>query len=184
MSTAAEIADTTEIEENVGATEEPEKTTAEKREALTAIVKGARTALFVTEAGGALRGRPMANAHVDDNLEAIWFATRRDSGKIIEIVHEQSVLLGYVNSTGSEWASVCGSAVLVDDRAKVRELWSAFWKNWFDGPDDPNILLIRVRPETAEYWDSGSSVINMVKLAIAAVTGKQFDEGENERVTL
>jgi general stress protein 26 len=161
-----------------------EKTEAEKREALMKIVKGSRTAYFVTEGGGTIHGRPMANAKVEDDLGAIWFATRRDSGKVAEIDQDQQVLLGYANATGSEWASVNGVATAVDDRAKVKELWSAFWKNWFQGPDDPAILLIRVTPRSAEYWDSGSSAMVMIKLALAAVTGKQFGEGENERVRL
>jgi general stress protein 26 len=161
-----------------------QKTEAEKREALMKVVKGAQTAFFVTESGGSLHGRPMANAEVEKDLRHIWFATRRDSGKIAEIRQDQQVLLGYTNSTGSEWASVSGVATLVEDRAKVKELWNAFWKNWFDGPDDPNILLIRVSPNSAEYWDSGSKAITMIKLALAAVTGKRFDEGENERVKL
>jgi general stress protein 26 len=161
-----------------------DKTESEKRQALMKIVKGAQTAFFVTEASGSLHGRPMANASVEENLQTIWFATRRDSGKIAEIRQDQQVLLGYTNSSGSEWASVNGTATLVEDRAKVKELWNAFWKNWFEGPDDPNILLIRVTPKSAEYWDSGSRAITLVKFALAAVTGKKFDEGENERVSL
>ena len=162
----------------------PDKTETEKREALMKIVKGAQTAFFITEAGGALHGRPMANAEVEAGLQTIWFATRRDSGKIGEIRQDQQVLLGYTNASGSEWASVNGTATLVEDRAKVKELWNAFWKNWFEGPDDPNIVLIRVSPKSAEYWDSGSRAITLIKFALAAVTAKKFDEGENERVKL
>jgi general stress protein 26 len=126
----------------------------------------------------------MANAKVEDDLATVWFATRRDSGKIAELRRDQQVLLGYTNSSGSEWASVNGVATLVEDRAKVKELWSPFWKNWFQGPDDPNILLIRVTPQSAEYWDSGSQAITLIKFALAAVTGRKFDEGVNERVSL
>jgi len=159
-----------------------EKTEAEKREELMKIVKGSRTAFFVTEAAGVLHGRPMANADVEQDIGTIWFASRRDSGKIAEIRQDQHVLLGYTNASGSEWASVNGTATLVEDRAKVKELWNAFWKNWFDGPDDPNILLIRVTPRSAEYWDSGSQAITLIKFALASVTGKKFDDGVNERV--
>lgn len=161
-----------------------EKTETEKRETLLKIINDGRTAFFVTEAGGVLHGRPMANAKVEKDLRAIWFATRRDSGKIAEIRGDQKVLLGYANSGGSEWATVNGAAKLLDDKTKVKELWSPLWKNWFEGPDDPRILLIQVTPESAEYWDSGSKAVAMVKFALAAVTGKKFDEGENERLRL
>lgn len=162
----------------------PEITEDHKRQSLLKIIKASQTAFFVTESGGALHGRPMANAKVEDDLSAIWFAAQRQSGKIAELREDHKILLGYTNSSGSEWASVNGSALMVDDRARVKAMWNPFWKNWFDGPDDPNILLIRVLPKEAEYWDSGSRAITMVKFALAAVTGKRFDEGENERVRL
>lgn len=161
-----------------------EKTESEKRKSLEKIVSGARTAFFVTGAGDHLHGRPMANAKVEDHLSAIWFATQRNSPKIAELKQDQHVLLGYTNADGSEWASVSGSAALVSDRAKIKELWSPLWKNWFEGPDDPNILLVRVSPREAEYWDSGSQAIALIKFALAAATGKKFSEGENERVAI
>lgn len=161
-----------------------EKPESEKRDSLTAIIEGARTAFFVSEAEGDLHGRPMANAKVEKDLGAIWFATQRNSGKISEIKKDHSVLLGYTNASGSEWASVNGLAEVVDDRAKVKELWNMFWKNWFEGPDDPNILLIKVKPVSAEYWDSGSRAVAMIKFTLAAVTGAKFDEGENEKLKL
>ena len=159
-----------------------EKTDAEKRELLLKIVKGNRTAFFVTETAGDLHGRPMSNAAVEDDLKAVWFATRRDSTLISEIRDDKKVILGYTNSTGSEWASVSGKASLVADQAKIKELWSPIWKNWFEGPDDPNILLIRVTPTSAEYWDSGSAAFTMIKLVLSAVTGKHFNEGEHDEV--
>jgi general stress protein 26 len=161
-----------------------EKSYTEKRDSLQKIVEGAQTAFFVTEASHALHGRPMANAKVEKNLQSIWFATRRDSGKIAQIKQDQQVLLGYTNASGSEWASINATANLVEDKAKIKELWSPLWKNWFEGPDDPAILLIQVMPHSAEYWDSGSKAIAMIKFALAAVTGKKFNEGENARVEL
>src|ERR1041385_3460635 len=106
-----------------------DKSDMEKRKELQKIIEGARTAFFVTEAGETLHGRPMANAKVEEDLRTIWFATQRGSGKIAEIRQDQQVLLGYTNSSGSEWASVSGTASIVDDRAKVKELWNAYWKN-------------------------------------------------------
>ncbi|HET6249463.1 MAG TPA: pyridoxamine 5'-phosphate oxidase family protein [Tepidisphaeraceae bacterium] len=156
-----------------------------RKENLEKIIKGAQAAFFVTQSpGGAMHARPMANAHVEANLSAIWFATQKNSGKIAELRQEQEVLLGYVNGSGSEWASVNGTASFVNDRAKIKELWSPIWKNWFDGPDDPNIRLIRVTPREAEYWDSGSRVITMLKLAVGAVTAKTMDYGDNQHMKL
>ncbi len=158
---------------------------ADKRKELESIVSGAKTAFFVTHTPGeALHGRPMANAKVEPDLSAIWFASRKASGKTTELQHDHQVLLGYTNSSGSEWASVSGRAELIDDRHKIHELWSPLWKNWFDGPDDPSIELIRVEPLFGEYWDNGSKAVAMVKFAVGAVTGRKMDSGANQRVSL
>ena len=161
------------------------KTESAKRDALEKIVKNCRTAFFVSKGTEApFHGRPMANAKVEDGLSTIWFATHRVSGKTSELEKNRDVLLAYTNGTGSEWASVNGLASLVDDRQKIKELWSPIWKNWFDGPDDPNIELIRVTPLSAEFWDNGSKAIAMIKFAVGAVTGMKMDSGVNEKLKL
>jgi len=157
----------------------------EKRDKLGNIINDSKTAFMVSRTPeDTLHGRPMATAEVGEDFNKIWFASRRESGKIEELKADNRVFLGYTNASGSEWASVNGRARIVDDRAKVQELWSPLWRNWFSGPDDPELILIEVHPETAEYWDSGSKAIAMVKFAIAAVTGKHLNEGEHERVNL
>ena len=53
----------------------------------------------------------------------------------------------------SDWLSVAGRATLVDDRALVEEMWNPVVEAWFpDGPMDPDVHLLRVNAESAEYW--------------------------------
>jgi general stress protein 26 len=162
---------------------EPEKSETEKREMLGQIINDASAAFLVTRsAGDGLRGRPMATAKVEGDLSALWFACQKDSHVAAEVRADARVYLGYTNHTGSEWASINGLATVVTDRATIRALWNPIWKNWFDGPDDPKITLIRVDPQDAEYWDSGSRAVMLLKLAFAAVTGAKVADGEHERV--
>lgn len=156
----------------------------DKQSHLRKIINDARTAFFVTTtAAGPLHGRPMATAQVQENHTTLWFGTSKSSGIAAELKQEQHVLLGYTHGD-SEWASVNGTARLVDDRAKIKELWNPFWKNYFEGPDDPNLVLIEVTPTTAEYWDAGSKAIVFAKIAIAAVTGKHMHVGDNEKMRM
>ncbi len=161
-----------------------ESTIQEQREKLYDILKGARTAFMVTKApDGSLHGRPMATAEAEESLGELWFATSRESEKVLELEQDSEVFLGYTKG-GTEWATISGTARIIDDRGKVQELWSAFWKNWFDGPDDPNLVLVRVTPRQGEYWDSGSKLLTMAKLALTAVTGKRLDDGDHATVPL
>ena len=154
----------------------------EKRRKLVSIVNKADTAFMVTRIGNSMHGRPMANAQVEDDFDTLWFATQKSSGKVQELAADSEVCLGYTNGSGSEWASVTGHGRSVENRAKIKQLWNPIWKNWFEGPDDPNLVLIAVTPESAEYWDTGSRALAMFKFAVAAVTGAKMDEGENQRV--
>ncbi|HVT88438.1 MAG TPA: pyridoxamine 5'-phosphate oxidase family protein [Tepidisphaeraceae bacterium] len=160
------------------------KTSVDHFDTLYEIISRIHTAMFVTRrADGTMHGRPMGAAQVPHGLHELFFATERDSVKVDELAQSNRVLLSY-NSGGSTWATVNGHARIVDDRNKIKELWSPLWKNWFSGPDDPTLTLICVTPEEAEYWDGGSRIGVLTKLALAALTGKKMNEGENERVQL
>ena len=58
---------------------------------------------------------------------------------------------------------------------------------WFpNGIDDPHLILIKSKIETAEYWDaSNNKMLQLFALAKAAVTGEQPRKiGEHEKIAL
>lgn len=74
---------------------------------------------------------------------------------------------------------------IIRDQLKSQELWNPFVEAWFpEGPQDPNIVLIRVQADTAEYWDSPWAVGTVLSLAKTKLTGKRYDGGDNETVQL
>jgi len=167
------------------ATDNSHKTYDQKRDKVRAIVNSIRSAFMVTHGrDGSLHGRPMATAELQEGWDRLYFASHRESGKTAELAADQRVYLGYVNATGSEWVSLSGTARILDDRQKIKQLYSPNWNNWFDGPDDPNLVLIEATPERAEYWDNGSQVLEIARQAVAAVTGKKMGDGENAKVEL
>jgi hypothetical protein len=79
-----------------------------------------------------------------------------------------------------------GEADEVRDRAMIERLWNPAYKAWFPaGLDDPDLALIKVSAEKAEYWDGQTgAVAHLVGLAQAAVTGRSYQGGENEKIDL
>jgi general stress protein 26 len=77
-------------------------------------------------------------------------------------------------ATGT-WLSVAGEAELVDDRARVEELWDESVASYFDGgKDDPDLALLRVHPESAQYWGvPGSKAVAAVKMLAAKLRGTE-----------
>jgi hypothetical protein len=56
---------------------------------------------------------------------------------------------------------------------------------WWDGPDDPNVCVLRVQPLTAEFWDGpASAAVTAFEFAKARLTGKPPNLGENRKVTV
>ena len=160
------------------------ETDSDKRQHLLKIVNKAHTGFLVTRSDSGMHGRPMATAQVEGDFAHLWFACKRTHAKIKEISADDRVMIGYTSHDGTEWASVNGSARVVDDRAKMRELWSPFWKTWLDGPDDPEMILIKVTPESAEYWDLGNKLVALVKFAVGTITGRDTTAGDHQRVQM
>lgn len=150
------------------------------------LIKDVRIAMLTTTTpDGRLVSRPLATQDVEFDGD-LWFATGADSGKVAEIKADSHVNVAYANPSKNSFVSVSGTASIVHDRAKIDELWSPAMKVYFpEGKDDPNLRLIRVRAETAEYWDGpGSAVGKAVYMLSAAVTGDAATMSENERLDL
>ena len=150
------------------------------------LIKDIRIGMLTTfEPGGWLHSRPMATVDVEFDGE-LWFFTQASAPKVDEVQKEQHVCVSYCSEKQSEYASVSGKAQLVRDRKKAAELWTPIYKAWFPkGLEDPELALIRVTADKAEYWDMPSStVVKMVGFAKAVLTGKEYQPGENHKVSL
>ena len=123
-------------------------------------------------------------ARCDADANAIYFLTRSTANKDVEIDANANVCLAFANAGDQKYASVTGTATMSNDRAKIREIWSAFDKVWFKDADDPDIRLVKVTPAYGEYWDSPGALVTYVKMAVAATTGGKPDLGEHDKVDL
>jgi general stress protein 26 len=79
--------------------------------------------------------------------------------------------------------TVDGEARPSNDRAKIDELWNPLLKPWFDGPDDPNLQLLEVTIQSAEYWEGADTAVGrVISMARAAITGDDNAVGEHGTV--
>jgi len=72
------------------------------------------------------------------------------------------------------------------NKKKAAELWNPAYKAWFPkGLEDPELLLLKVDIEQAEYWDNpGGIVTTLIGYAQSLATGKQAKIGEHATVEL
>jgi general stress protein 26 len=150
------------------------------------MIKDIDFTMFTTACpDGTLRSRPMSTQRAEFDGD-LWFFTERGTGKTFEIRNEQHVCLGYADPGKNRYVSVSGVATLVDDKAKAKELWTPPLKAWFpDGPESPEVELIRVHVTEAKYWDSPSSkVVKLVGFVKAIATGQKYRPGENQKLAI
>ena len=130
-----------------------------------------------------LTTRPMSTREVDED-GTIWFYSRKGSNKNMEIEEDDRVQLFYSNQSSYEFLSVYGRASIVENKAKAKELWSAFAKTWFnEGYDDPELTMLKIVPEEGYYWDTkDGKIVSLFKFVAGAITGKEMDTGVEGKI--
>jgi general stress protein 26 len=124
----------------------------EAEERLWEIVDQAEIALFITNTeAGYPRFRPLTLLGYEEE-GLLWFATSRSSRKVEEIARDPKVTVCFLALEGGAYAQVFGTARLVDDQALKGELWQEEWGEYWEGPDDPDYVLIQVQIYKAEFY--------------------------------
>ncbi|HEY9631433.1 MAG TPA: pyridoxamine 5'-phosphate oxidase family protein [Coleofasciculaceae cyanobacterium] len=135
---------------------------------------------------GSLHSRPMSvNGEMEANGD-LWFFTYADTAKVTEIDQVDQVNVSFSDPAKQRYVSLSGTAHTIRDRAKMQELWKPELKAWFPHElDEPEIALLKVTVETAEYWDAPASwVAKTIGFIKAATTGQSAKGGENAKLNL
>lgn len=142
------------------------------RAELLALLKKYDTAILTTiSPDSSLHSRPMGVQQAEPDMD-IWFATRLDSSKVRDLEADPRVSLAYYDTPGKGYVSVSGRVRLNRDRKRIEALWEPSWKLWFpEGKDDPEITLLVVEPEQAEYIDPTTNKLVLLQALAHAVTG-------------
>jgi general stress protein 26 len=149
------------------------------------LVKDIRIAMLTTTGPeGVLHSRPMATQQKTFD-GVLWFLTRQDSGKVFDIAQDAQVSLTYVDGKHT-FVSLTGRATVSHDRSKIEELWSPLYKAWFpEGKDDPEISVLKVEVDSAEYWEApANAIVRNFQILRAAMTHGSTAVGEHEKVQL
>ena len=151
---------------------------------VTDIINDSHIGMFTTiNEKGALVSRPLVVQDVKDDGD-MWFFTGEGTSQVAHIGADPRVNVSFGQRT--EWVSVAGTAEVVRDREKIRELWNQAVEAWFpDGPDTPEVVLLRVDSDSAEYWTSpGGTAATVLQWVKSKVTHSRMNVGESGTVEL
>ena len=145
------------------------------------LLKGMPIGMLTTQsAEGRGHSRPMLLHDLDDS-GWLWFVTDRHSRKACELGQNPHATIAFQSRKGDRYVSVQGTAVVVRDDVKLREVWNPTLRAWFPrGRRDPEIVLIAVRVTSAEFWlvprTRASRITGMVK---AVITRRRQEAGKH-----
>lgn len=142
--------------------------------------------LTTADSAGRLHSRPMATNNEDDFDGTLWYFTPGHSLKTAEVSQTHKVNAAYSDPSSQNYISLSGTAEVITDKAEIKRRWKPSLTAWFPkGVDEPDIALLRVTVESAEYWDAPSSLVaHAISLVKAAVTGRPADPADHKRVEL
>ncbi len=160
------------------------KTHEEKLEKLRELMKDLDFAMLTTvDDDGSLHSRPMSTQQVEFDGD-LWFFTLANTGKVSDTLRDNQVNVSYAKPDEHRYVSVSGRAELLNDRAKMEELWSPVYKGYFpEGLDDPNLRLMKIHVDKAEYWESRGFIPTVIAFA-QTLAGKDVEMGRNEKLNL
>lgn len=139
--------------------------------------------MFASRDGEWIRSRPMS-AWVCAEDNAIYLLTDVDSAKDEQVAAYPHVNLAFADPSGQKYVSLTGTAIVSNDRAKIKQLFSTPAKAWWDDAEDPAIRLLKITPHDAQFWDSPGKMVSYIKMAAAIVTDSRPDLGDHEKVDL
>ena len=109
--------------------------------------------LTTIQANGELRSRPMLCAHFD--FDSLWFLVKETKPLVTDSIANRAANVTFASPERKIFASVTGSALLVEDAKLIQKLWRPEMKAWFHaGLNEPDLALLRVDIHHAEAWDS------------------------------
>jgi general stress protein 26 len=151
---------------------------------LRALLKGMEIGFLTTvDGGGTFHSRPMQLQRHDDD-GTLWFATSLDSRKCEDLRANPRCCAAFLKS--SKYVSISGSAHLVKDERMIRKLWTPAWRGWFPGgPEEPDLVLLRIVPEHVEYVDpSGGTLRSLLTRVKNALTGSRTEPAPKKELAL
>ena len=158
---------------------------AETLKKLSAMIKDIKFAMLTSEDGPHLRARPMVAAQKDFE-GTLYFYTHASAHKVDEVGAPERVGVSYADPDHQNYVSLSGNAQVVRDKAEIEAHWGEAMRTWFPkGVDDPDIAILKVDVEQAEYWDApNSTMVHLYGYLKAVATGSSPHPGGNEKVQI
>ncbi|MGG0411254.1 pyridoxamine 5'-phosphate oxidase family protein [Peribacillus simplex] len=87
----------------------------------------------------------------------LYTPTSGKTEKIDEIEKNPNVhiLIGYDNEgLGDSYLEISGTSKINDSQELKDKLWNESFEDWFEGPNDPNYIILQIKPESIRLMNN------------------------------
>jgi len=144
-------------------------------QAIASKIKNVPFGMFTTVDDASVpSSRPLTTQEIDGEGN-MWFFSQDDAQFVHDLERHPVVNVSFSDPEHDVYLSVTGEAHLLKDQSKARELWKPVARAWFPrGLDDPHLAMIRLRIQTAEYWDASTrGMKRLIAMARNAVSDQR-----------
>lgn len=114
-----------------------------------------------------LSSRPMETCYINQEGEIFFFSTL-DKHLSEELEVDVHVNVNYCFDADQEYVSISGNSTMYSSKEDIASFWQEKFQRWIpDGLDDPNLILLKIIPHRAEYWQENSKLKRMTKRLLA-----------------
>ena len=117
--------------------EQTEKSKKELQDRVWELSEDIRLCMFVTWDGKKQAARPL-DATVDRDEHAIYFLTDKSGKKVGQISKFPVATVTFADPKSYKFVTMNGSAEVTNDRAKIKEIWTATSKAWWESAGHPS----------------------------------------------
>lgn len=123
--------------------------------------------------------RPMT-AMIENDRGPIWFFAGKPNAVVDNLARSRRAIAAFSAKGHDLFASIHGNLSVDNDQTVIDRLWNPFIAAWFDGKDDPKLVLLRFDPEHAEVWLNESNVLAGVKMLFGSDPKKDYRDKTGE----
>lgn len=116
----------------------------------------------------------------DRDESRLWFFTANDHDLARALGQSNRAIATYAAKGHDLFASLRGTLVADNDRTTIDRLWNPVVAQWYNGKDDPKLLLLRFEVADAKIWLS--DVEGFLKPAFNKLLGRKRESGMEDKV--
>jgi general stress protein 26 len=97
----------------------------------------------------------------------LYTATSKQTQKVdeLEANPHTHILIGYDGEGfGDDFLEIEGTVTISDDESIKEKIWNEHMKPWFSGPEDPDLVILKVEPVTIRLMNKKGEEPHIIEL--------------------